>query len=57
MATCYVVMATHQSPVFIVIPSPKAVFMKKKDADAFAKQHNDNPRTTSELYVRKAELK
>lgn len=56
MKTCYVVMATRNSPNVIVIPSPRAVFMTRKEATEYCKTHNENPRTSTYLYVRKAEL-
>lgn len=56
MKSCYVVMSEFSSPVAVCIPSPKAVFLSKKEAENFAKEHNDNPRTTNVYYVRKAEF-
>lgn len=56
MKTCYVVMATRYSPVAIIIPSPKAVFMTRKEADNFCKAHNEKNNTVLELYVRRAEF-
>jgi len=57
MKSCWVVMVSSYSPIAFVIPSTKAVFMNKREADKFCKEHNENPRTTSEYYARKAELK
>lgn len=54
MKSCYVVMATSYSPIALVIPSPKAVFMSRKEAEKFCKAHNENTLTRTECYVRKA---
>lgn len=53
----YVVMATFDSPIAFVIPSPKFVFAKRKDAEKFCKEHNAKRTTRNTYYVRKAELK
>jgi len=57
MKSCYVVMATSYSPIALVIPSPKAVFLSRKEAENFCKAHNENTLTRTECYVRKAEFK
>lgn len=56
MQSCYVVMTAAQSPVAIIMPSPKVVFMTRKEADAYCKKHNDSSRTTTIAYVRKVQL-
>ncbi len=56
MKTCYVVMATSHSPIAFVIPSPKAVFMTRKEANDYCKKHNENSRSRVEVYIRKAEF-
>ena len=57
MKTCYVVMSTFNSPIAFVIPTPRAVFTNLKQAKEFCKQHNDSARTSTEYYIRKAEMK
>ena len=56
MRTCYVVMSEFASPVMICIPTPKKVFLKRKDAEMFCKEHNENRRTSTEYYIRKAQM-
>ena len=57
MKSVYVVMATFDSPIAFVIPSPKFVFAKRKDAEKFCNEHNAKRTTRNTYYVRKAELK
>jgi hypothetical protein len=57
MKTCWVVMSQFDTPIAICIPTPKAVFTNKKDAQKFCDEHNANNRTTTKYYLRKAELK
>lgn len=56
MRTAYVIMSSFYSPRAIVIPTPKFVFFNKKKANDFCKSHNDNPRTSTEFYVRKVQI-
>ena len=53
--TAWVVMSEFDSPVAICIPTPKAVFLNKRDAQKFCDDHNNNPRTSTQYYLRKAE--
>ena len=53
--TAWVVMSEFYSPVAICIPTPKAVFLNKRDAQKFCDDHNNNPRTSTQYYLRKAE--
>ena len=57
MKSVYVVMATFDSPIAFVIPSPKFVFAKRKDAEKFCNEHNAKRTTRNTYYVRKAEPK
>ena len=53
----WVIMSTFNSPIAICIPSPVAVFQSKKQAKKFCDEHNANPRTSTEYYMRSAEYK
>lgn len=57
MTSMYVVMSTFYSPIAFVIPSPKFVFEKRKDAVKFCNEHNAKKTTRLQYYVRKVELK
>jgi hypothetical protein len=57
MTSVYVVLSTWDSPVAFVIPTPKFVFTKRKDAIKFCSEHNAKRTTRNIYYVRKAELK
>jgi hypothetical protein len=56
MKTCWVVMSQFDHPTVICIPTPKAVFMSKKEAQKFCDDHNASNRVATEYYLRKAEL-
>ena len=56
MKSCYVVMATRYHPSAIIIPSPKCVFFTRKKAEDYCKKHNENNRTSTELYIRRVGL-
>lgn len=53
MKSAYIVMAGYDSPIAFVIPSPCAVFTKRKDAEAYCKERNARA-TRNQYYVRRA---
>jgi len=47
-------MSSFYSPVAFCIPTPVAVFSNLKLAKQYCKEHNENNRTSTEYYIRKA---
>ena len=55
--SCWVVMSSFNSPIAFSTPTPKAVFLSKKEAKNFCYDHNTSNRTSTQYYLRKADLK
>ncbi len=54
--TAWVVMSQFDSPIAICFPTPKAVSFNKKKAQKYCDDHNANPRTSTEYYLRKVKV-